>query len=84
MIKISIAQRQRDILVALREDATNEKRKYIDRALVNKLDVYDIDVLCRIINDEYLMRGIEKDYSPNPYGRELETLLNTVNKPRLI
>ncbi len=45
---------------------------------------YDvIDVLCKLINEEYLQNGIKPDFEPNPYGKELATLLNIVNRRRL-
>jgi hypothetical protein len=30
------------------------------------------------------MKGIEENYSPNEYGRDLNNLLNKVNAPRLV
>ena len=83
MNKIILTDRQLEILHALRDKAAAGKKAHIQRIVDAAWDVSDIDVVCRIINDEYLMNGIERDYRPNAYGRELEELLNTVNKPRL-
>jgi hypothetical protein len=83
MNEIKLSERQREILNLLRGRAAAEKRSHFDRVLTNSHDASDIDIVCRLINDEYLMTGIEPNYNPNAYGRELESLLNTVNKPRL-
>ena len=84
MIEINLTDRQRELLRSLRESTAMDKRQYIDRAFCGRIETSDIEVLCRIINDEHLMHGIERNYNPNAYGRELEALLNAVNKPRLI
>lgn len=55
----------------------------LDDIICGRLCAKDIQRVCEIINDEYLMKGVEKNYSPNEYGRELESLLNKVNAPRL-
>jgi len=36
-----------------------------------------------MINDEYLLEGVGKNYVPNSYGIELEELLDVINRPRI-
>lgn len=83
MIPINLTDRHREILRALCHAAAKGNRPSIERVIGNTADVNDIDVVCNVINAEYLMHGIERSYEPNTYGRELNELLNTVNRPRL-
>jgi hypothetical protein len=77
------SERQIEILRSLKDNATDEKKTILDQALGQTLPAGDIESVCQLINDEYLMKGINPDYSPNDYGRELELLLDEVNRPRL-
>jgi hypothetical protein len=43
----------------------------------------ETDELCEMISNGFLMDGIEQDFEPNAYGRELEYLLDAVNRERL-
>jgi len=76
-------ERQRVILRQLRDKAIGEKKQFIEYALSNSLARNDIEIVCQMINSEFLMNGINKDYSPTEYGRELEGLLDVINRPRL-
>lgn len=40
----------------------------------------EIDELCVVISNEFMMSGIEETFEPNSYGRELELLLDSVNR----
>jgi hypothetical protein len=75
--------RQVEILRYLQDKVTSGKRRLLERVLSNTLPKSEIEKVCQLINDEYLMKGIKEDYSPNEYGRELEDLLDVVNRPRL-
>ena len=80
----TLTARQREILQNLRNNATGRKRQLLEQVLANSLAESDIETVCRIINDEFLMHGIlDEKYNPNDYGLELERLLDSVNKPRL-
>lgn len=83
MIAPCFSDRQIEILQSLREKATEQKKVLLDQTLDQTLPVGDIETVCQLINDEYLMKGINPDYRPNDYGRELERLLDEVNRPRL-
>ncbi|KFI25662.1 hypothetical protein CG50_04915 [Paenirhodobacter enshiensis] len=43
----------------------------------------EIDILCDLINAEFMMEGILPTYEPNEYGVELESLLDLINRSRL-
>jgi hypothetical protein len=43
----------------------------------------EIDMICNLINEEFLMEGILPNFEPNAYGLELEKLLDAINRPRL-
>lgn len=42
----------------------------------------EIEELCKLISNEFLMSGIEESFEPNSYGLELERLLDAVNRGR--
>jgi len=79
-----MTDRQIMILKSLRENMRGKDADLLNDAINGRLAVNDIQRVCEIINDEYLMKGIGEDYSPNEYGRDLENLLNAVNAPRLV
>lgn len=54
-----------------------------DAALDGRLPNELIQRLCELINNEYLLKGLEKNYAPNSYGVELESLVDAVNRPRI-
>ena len=84
MITGHLTERQVEILRCLRDKAPSLSKRLFDDVLSGKLPKSDIEAVCQMINDEYLMKGIEENYSPNEYGRELEELLNVVNRPCLV
>ena len=38
-----------------------------------RLTMTDIEALCTLINEDFIMEGILPSFEPNAYGRELET-----------
>ena len=80
---IALTERQTEILKSLRDKASHRDSKILNDVIVGKLDIGDIQRACELVNDEYLLKGIDEDYSPNSYGKELNALLNRVNEPRL-
>lgn len=84
MNNVNLTDRQRQILCYLYTEASEQAKNLIQYTLDGVLPRGDIESVCHIINDEYLMKGMNEDYSPNTYGRELEALLDTVNRVRLL
>jgi hypothetical protein len=39
--------------------------------------------LCDLISNEFMLNGIQESFEPNDYGKELERLLDAVNRGRL-
>ena len=80
----TLTERQREILQQLRDKTTGQKRELLENVLNNSLANSDMEKVCLIINGEFLMHGIlDEKYNPNEYGRELEEMLDVINKPRL-
>jgi hypothetical protein len=84
MSAVSLTDRQIAILKSLRVSRHGNDANLLEGGINGKLATNDIQRVCEIINDEYLMKGIEENYSPNEYGRDLNNLLNKVNAPRLV
>jgi hypothetical protein len=80
----ALTDRDIDILSSLRENLSANDRDLLDKSINNTLDMIEVQRVCEIINDEYLMKGIEANYSPNDYGKELEAILNKINAIRLL
>lgn len=78
-----LTERQVEILRRLRDGAVEANQRLFDHVLSGTLSKSDIEAVCQLINDEYLMNGINEDYGPNEYGRQLEELLDVVNRPRI-
>ena len=53
-----------------------------EKLLHDSLASSEIDELCELISNEFLMSGIEENFEPNSYGLELELLLDAVNRGR--
>ncbi|KAJ9429976.1 hypothetical protein SAMN05518863_10714 [Candidatus Pantoea symbiotica] len=59
------------------------ERSLAEKAISGELTEDDVEVICNLISNEFMLNGITEDFEPNEYGIELESLLNTVNKNRL-
>jgi len=79
-----LTERQIEILKSLRDKADEGTKQLLGRAIGGTLPRGDIEAVCQAINNEYLMKGIKEDYTPSEYGRELEDLLDVVNRPRIV
>jgi len=53
-------------------------------AVAGTLKPEEIDVLCELISNEFMMNGILESFEPNEYGIELEALLDAINRSRLL
>lgn len=84
MKALHLTERQIQIVRSLRDRAAEEQKELLNRVINGDLPLGSIEAVCQLINDEYLMKGIGPDYNPNEYGRELEGLLDVVNRPRLV
>lgn len=53
-----------------------------EKLLNGSLSSSEVDELCELISNEFLINGIEESFEPNSYGLELELLLDAVNRGR--
>lgn len=79
----SFTERQINILTAMSASAPLANKTLLDKVFVSELTFHEIDAVCGIINNEFMMKGLLPNYEPNEYGLELEKLLDVINKPRI-
>ncbi|MGX1184301.1 hypothetical protein AB7M29_001980 [Pseudomonas sp. F-14 TE3623] len=73
---------QWQLLVALCFLAGELQLELAEKLLHGSLSSSEIDELCELIFNEFLMNGIEESFEPNSYGLELELLLDAINRRR--
>ena len=56
---------------------------FICRIENNELAHSEIEEACLALNSEFLMNGIDEAYEANDYGKEIEAVIDIVNRPRL-
>lgn len=81
-MKIDLTERKKTIVKTLRLKCAEESKNMLGELENGRLTMADIEKLCTLINDEFLMEGILPSFEPNAYGLELEALLDTVNRAR--
>ncbi|MYN40410.1 hypothetical protein GTP55_13605 [Duganella sp. FT109W] len=82
-MKIDLTLRQIQIVESIKSKSELKDQMMLDKLLKGETDFNDIENLCLIINGEFLMEGILPSFEPNPYGLELESLLDSVNRARI-
>lgn len=76
-------ERQYIIFKSLCLKSNAEDQYLFDKFIEKELDFNEVEKLCSIISNEFLMEGVMPNYEPNDYGLELEGLLDIVNSSRL-
>jgi hypothetical protein len=67
-----------------RDKASGHERQLLENTLSNSLAKNDMETVIHIISNEFNLHGIlDANYNSNDYGRELEELLDFINRPRL-
>jgi hypothetical protein len=56
---------------------------FIRRFENNELSHAEIEECCLALNDEFLLNGIDEEFEANAYGKQIEDLLDIINRPRL-
>jgi len=82
-MKLAPTDRQKEILSSLRVKDAGKNTAAFDSLEKGELTFSEIDVLCGLVNAEFMMEGILPTFEPNEYGLELERLLDLINRPRL-
>lgn len=83
-MKTTLTDRQKKIISSLRVKDEGKNVEVFDSLEKGAMTFAEIEILCDLINAEFMMEGILPTFEPNEYGLELERLLDLVNKPRLI
>lgn len=82
-MKIILTESQKNLLKFLQGKLGADSIDAFECALHGNVDVAHIDALCDLINQEFMMEGINENFEPTQYGIELENLLDAINKPRV-
>jgi hypothetical protein len=82
-MKLALTDRQSEIVSSLRFKDGGRNAAAFDNLEKGEMTFSEIDVLCGLINAEFMMEGILPNFEPNEYGLELEGLLDLINMPRL-
>lgn len=72
-MKIGLTERQKAIVNSLRLKGAEEFQSMLGELENGRLTMTDIEALCTLINEDFMMEGILPSFEPNAYGRELET-----------
>jgi hypothetical protein len=82
-MKIFPTDRQRAIMKDLRIKDAGKNHAAFGNFENGEMSVSDIDVLCDVINAEFMVEGMLPNFEPNEYGLELERLIDVLNGPGL-
>jgi hypothetical protein len=82
-MKNEFTTRQLELIEMLSVNGNVACERLSQKAAAGTLSSNEIEFLCGIISNELMMKGIEETFEPNAYGKELEALLDAVNRPRL-
>ena len=74
---------QKNLIITLCSDGDVSKRSLAEKAINGMLTSDEVEELCNLISNEFMLNGITENFEPNDYGKELENLLDAVNKNRL-
>lgn len=79
----SLTFEQRELLIFLRNKSGGVHAIAFESALQGSIDDVCMDRLCNLINEEFMMEGIDETFEPTQYGRKLESLLDVINRSRI-
>lgn len=75
----SLSDSQLELLLALCSRLGAQKLMLVNRLLDQSVSASELDELCELISNEFLMHGIDERFEPNDYGSALELLFDAVN-----
>lgn len=78
-----LTEEQVKLLVSICRLAGAHPLSLAEKLMRSSISSNEIDELCELISNEFMLNGIEENFEPNDYGRKLEHLLDTVNRDRL-
>ncbi len=77
------SDRQIEILKSMRDNLSCDDRDLLNKTMIGSLPFEYIGHVCELLNGEFLMNGINEHFEATPYGKEVEAILDIVNRPRL-
>lgn len=78
-----LSLRQQNLITSLCNGGDTSKKSLAAKAIVGTLTTGEIEELCSLISNEFMLNGITESFEPNDYGKELEDLLDAVNNCRM-
>lgn len=78
----SLSAAQLQLLFAVCFSVHERASMLVDKLIDESLSSSEVNELCELISNEFMMSGIREDFEPNSYGIELEILLDAVNRYR--
>jgi len=72
---------QQNLIIRLFDDSY--RQSLAEKAIMGMLTSDEIEELCGLIFNEFMLNGITENFEPNDYGKKLEDLLDAVNKSRV-
>ena len=82
-MNFSLNGEQRELLAFLRDKSDGMYVIAFESVLQGSIDDKYMAVLCNLINEEFMMEGIDENFEPTQYGRNLESLLDVINRSRI-
>jgi len=82
-MNFSLNDEQRELLAFLRDKNDGMHTIVFESVLQGSVDDKYMAVLCNLINEEFMMEGIDENFEPTQYGRDLESLLDVINRYRI-
>lgn len=75
-----LSESQREMVRALFPGDTDH---WVSRIEAGALTTEEIEWACDVLNDEFHMNGIDQNFEATEHGKNVEALLDLVNRPRL-
>jgi hypothetical protein len=82
-MKIELTNRQKQIVHSLKSENSGNLEAILKDLETGFLVIENVENICTLINEEFMIKGVLPSFEPNDYGYELETLLDVVNRFRL-
>lgn len=80
-MKQELTERQKTILTNVFKD--KDASHWIAAIQAESLGFDEIEEACDLLSEEFHMNGIDESFEANDYGKEVEELIDVVNRPRL-
>lgn len=80
-MKQTLTDRQKVILNEIFQG--QDASRWIASIQSESLSFDEIEQVCELLSREFHMKGIDEDFEANVYGKEIEAIIDIVNRPRL-